>query len=235
MKFKPFFLVLLFLIHLSFVINLNEKDVITNPPKVEKDKEANKLLKEVSKKYKDYKSLKSDFTMLNEPADEKAKKTTEKGSLTTKLDKFKLVFGGQEIFCNGKFIWTYTAENNECVKDNYNPNSGKGISPAKIFSIWEKGFLYVSDGTYKKGTSTISKIKLTPTDKTVPYFLMNLEVDKTLKTLQSMKISFKAGNKQTYTINSQTPNTTIADNFFEFDVTKYKDVEIIDLTVKKKK
>ncbi|MEX0594896.1 MAG: outer membrane lipoprotein carrier protein LolA [Candidatus Paceibacterota bacterium] len=206
-----------------------------NPPKVDKDKDANKLLKDVSKKYKAYKSLKAEFSMTNEPAEDKGKKTTEKGTLISKNNSFKLSFGGQEIFCNGKYIWTYTAETNECVKDNYNPNSSKGINPSKIFSIWEKGFLYVSEGSYKKGNANIAKIKLTPTDKSLPYFLMNLEVDQATKTLQSMKVSFKAGNKQTYSIINQIPNAMYDDNTFEFDASKHKGVEMIDLSGKKNK
>ena len=198
-----------------------------------KDKEVTKLLKEISKKYKAYKSLKADFSVLSEPADAKAAKKTEKGSLTTKGGNFKLVFGGQDIYCNGKFIWTYTKETNECIKDNYNANSGSGVNPSKIFTIWEKGFLYTSDGSYMKGKSEISKVKLTPTDKTKPYFLMNLEVDKTAKTIQSLKVSFKAGNKQTYTITSQTPNAAVSDKDFVFDASKYPGVEVIDLTTKK--
>jgi outer membrane lipoprotein carrier protein len=203
------------------------------PPNKEKDKVANKLLKDVSKKYKAYKSIKADFTMVNETAQgvvEKAKT----GSLISKGNSFKLTFLGQEIFCNGKFIWTYTKETNEVVKDNYNPHSSNGLNPAKIFTVWEKGFLYASDGTYKKDGRDVAKVKLTPTDKTKPYFLMNLEVDQAAKTLMSMKVSFKAGNKQTYTVTSQTPNSTIDDKIFEFNAASYPGVEVIDLTKKKK-
>jgi outer membrane lipoprotein carrier protein len=203
------------------------------PVNKDKDKVATKLLKEVSKKYKGYKTLKADFSVYSESADANGPKKTDKGSLSSKGSNFKLTFGGQEIFCNGKYIWTYTKETNECVKDNYNPNSSGGINPAKIFTIWEKGFLYVSDGTYKKGTADIAKIKLTPTDKTKPYFLMNLEVNQTAKTVQSLKVSFKAGNKQTYTVTSQTPNTIMEDKSFVFDAANYPGVEMIDLTKKK--
>lgn len=195
-----------------------------------KDKEVTKFLKDVSKKYKDYKTLKADFTVLNEPADAKAAKKTDKGNLWSKGNSFKFVYGGQEIYCNGKFIWTYTKETNECTKDKYNPNSTSGFNPAKIFSIWEKGFSYTSDGTYKKGTVEIKKILLTPTDKTKSYHSMNLEAEKVAKTVQSLKVSYKAGNKQTYTITSQTPNSTIADSFFEFNAASYPGVEVVDLT-----
>ena len=203
------------------------------PPNVEKDKAVNKLLKEVSKKYKGYKTLKAEFTMLNEPADTKAKSKTEKGTLYSKGNSFKLIFGGQEIFCDGKTIWTYTKETNECIKDNYNPNSGSGLNPSKIFTVWEKGFLYASDGTTKKGTAEIEKIKLTPTDKNKPYFLMNLEVDKAAKTVQNLKVSFKAGNKQTYTVTSQTPNAAMDDKIFVFNAAEHAGVEMIDLSKKK--
>lgn len=195
-----------------------------------KDKNVTKLLKDVSKKYKDYKTLKSDFTVVTEAADPKTPKKTEKGTLQSKGNNFRLSFAGQEIFCNGKFVWKYTKETNECTKEKYNPNDNNGLNPAKIFTIWEKGFLYADDGTYKKGTAEIQKIKLTPTDKKKPYFLMNLEVDKGGKTLQNLKVSYKAGNKQTFTVTSQTPNTEIADKVFEFKASDYPGVEIIDLT-----
>lgn len=224
-----------FLLSLVLISSLGLSFMQADKKESESDKTTNKLLKDVSKKYKAYKTLKADFTVLTEPADAKAAKKTEKGTLWTKASSFKLVFSGQEIFCNGKFIWTYTKELNECQKETYNPNSGNGVNPSKIFTIWEKGFLYASDGSYKKGTTEIEKVKLTPTDKSKPYFLMNLEVDKTAKTVQSLKVSFKAGNKQTYTVTTQTPNTTIADTNFEFNAANYPGVEIIDLTVKKKK
>jgi outer membrane lipoprotein-sorting protein len=212
-------------LHLSLVLI-----ALTSMALPHKDKTANKLLKEVSKKYKDYKTLKSDFTVVTEAADPKTPKKTEKGSLQTKGNSFRLSFGGQEIFCNGRFIWTYTKETNECTKDKYNPNSGSGLNPAKIFTIWEKGFLYAADGTYKKGTVEIQKIKLTPTDKKKPYFLMDLEIDKNAKTVSSLRVSFKAGNKQTYNITSQTPNAAIADSVFEFNAAAYPGVEVVDLT-----
>ena len=203
------------------------------PANKEKDKVVTKLLKDVSKKYKAYKTLKADFTMLNEPADAKAPKKTEKGTLYSKGNSFKLIFGGQDIFCDGKTIWTYTKETNECIKDNYNPNSGSGLNPSKIFTVWEKGFLYASDGSYKKGSSEIARVKLTPTDKTKPYYLMNLEVDQNAKTVQNLKVSFKAGNKQTYTVTAQTPNAAMDDKIFSFNAAEYPGVEMIDLTRKK--
>jgi outer membrane lipoprotein-sorting protein len=199
-------------------------------PNKEKDKVATKLLKEVSKKYKSYKTLKADFSVTNEAADTKTPKKTEKGTLYTKGNSFKLIFGGQEIFCDGKNIWTYSKEINECVKDNYDPNSSSSMNPSKIFTVWEKGFLFTSDGSYKKGSTEISKIKLTPTDKTKPYFLMNLEVNNAEKTVQSMKISFKGGNKQLYNVNSQTPNIALSSNFFTFIASNYPGVELIDLS-----
>ena len=66
-----------------------------------KDKVAHKLLKDVSKKYKAYKTLKSDFTVVSESSDSKSPKKTDKGNLQIKGNNFRLSFGGQEIFCNG--------------------------------------------------------------------------------------------------------------------------------------
>ncbi len=71
----------------------------------------------------------------NESSDAKAPKKTEKGNLQVKGNSFRLFFGGQDIFCNGKFIWTDTKETNECIKDKYNPDATNGLNPAKIFTI----------------------------------------------------------------------------------------------------
>jgi outer membrane lipoprotein carrier protein len=197
----------------------------------QKDKAATKLLKEVSKKYKGYKTIKAEFTLTSEAADPKAVKKSDKGTLWSKGNNFKLVFLGQEIYCNGKYIWTYTPSVSECQKEDYDANASNSINPAKLFNIWEKGFLYKSDGTGKtKSGAETSKVTLTPTDKSKPYFLMNLEVHKKNKTVESLKVSFKAGNKQTYTVDSQTPNASIDDKTFTFDPSKYPGVEIIDLT-----
>lgn len=218
---------------LAFFFAVSLSFAFAPPVANEKDKAINKFLKDVSKKYKTYKTLKAEFTMLNEPADESKAKKTEKGTLYSKANSFKLIFGGQDIYCDGKFIWTYTKETNECIKDNYNPNSGSGINPSKIFTIWEKGFLYANDGTVKKNNVEVQKIKLTPTDKNKPYFLMNLEVEKNSKVIQSLKVSFKAGNKQTYTVTSQSPNTAMDDAMFVFKTSDYPGVEVIDLSKKK--
>ncbi|MBC7425933.1 MAG: outer membrane lipoprotein carrier protein LolA [Bacteroidia bacterium] len=198
------------------------------PAAAQNDKQADKILKEVSKKYKSFKTIKASFTVTTENTANKDKKT-ESGTIQTKGNSFKLEFGGQEIFCNGKLIWTFTKETNEVTKDKYNPKSG-GINPAEIFTIYEKGFIYKYTGNVVKNGVTIEKVKLTPKDKTKPYFQIELEIDNTKKQIQTMKVSYKNGMIQTFTITSVTPNIDMPATNFEFDAKKHPGVEVIDLT-----
>jgi outer membrane lipoprotein-sorting protein len=192
------------------------------------DKAAEKLLKEVSKKYKSYKTITAGFSVTTETTQNNTQKP-QSGSIKIKGDRFRFTFAGEEIFCNGKFIWTYRKETSECTKDKYNPKAA-GINPAEIFSLWEKGFIYKGEGNYTKSGVTYEKIKLTPKDKKKPYFLINLEINSQKKHIESTRISFKNGNKLTYKVNSLTPNTKIEDSYFEFNAADYPGVTVVDLT-----
>jgi outer membrane lipoprotein-sorting protein len=213
---------------LSFLVlsNMPPKKGAAKPIK---DRDVTKLLKKVSAKYKAYKTLRADFSEITESPEIKTPKKTENGQIWSKGNSFKLVYAGQEIFCNGKFIWTYTKSTKECTKDNYNPNSS-AFNPTKIFTIWENGFSYIGDGTYKSNNIEIQKIKLTPSDKTKPYFLMNLEVEKLSAKVLSLQVSMKSGVKKTFKITTQSPNVEMEDSQFEFDIKKYPGTELIDLT-----
>lgn len=192
------------------------------------DKKATQLLNDVSKTYKSYKTMKVSFSLLTE---DKAKKTntTEAGSLLLKGDKFKLDFGGQEIYCNGKIIWTYIKEVNEVQIDKYAPKPDD-INPTEIFTIYQKGFLYKYDGTTKaKDGTVLEKVLLTPKDKKRPYFSITLEIHPTKKQIVNMVVNYKNGIKQTYTIKDLQPNTEMDNTLFNFDVKSKPGVEVVDL------
>lgn len=56
---------------------------------------------------------------------------------------------GQEIYCDGKTMWTYLKDANEVQISNYNPKSSD-INPSEIFTVYEKGFLSKFIGEGKK-------------------------------------------------------------------------------------
>lgn len=205
----------------------------------QKDAAAKDILSKVSAKYKMYDVVKTDFvfTLDNQQA---GVKETQSGTLIakSKVNKFKVsIYGAiatskniaeQEIISDGKTQWTYLKKDNEVQVSNAD-NSGEGLNPAKIFTIYEHGYKYLYTGEKKIGGHIYQEIDLTPEDDKKSFFKVRLEIDKVKKQIYSALIFDKNGNKYTYTLKSFVPNVTVADNVFSFDIKAHKGVEVVDL------
>jgi outer membrane lipoprotein carrier protein len=192
------------------------------------DPEAKKVLDAVSTKFKTFTSVKAGFSYKVENSAGKAL-STKSGTILMKGTKYKVSFGTQEIFSDGKTVWNYDKTANEVTISNLDASAGT-ITPQKLFTnFYDKDFLYKMNGEKKVGAKTIQEIEMTPTDKTKAFHKVYLMVDKTAKTLYSTKVLENSGNKYTYTISTMTTNAKMEDNLFAFDKTKYPGVEVVDL------
>ncbi|HEY6505424.1 MAG TPA: outer membrane lipoprotein carrier protein LolA [Chitinophagaceae bacterium] len=192
------------------------------------DPEAKKILDAVSAKFKTFTSVQAGFSYKVEDAKGKAM-STKTGTIWMKGNKYKVSFGGQEIFSDGKTVWNYDKSANEVTISTIDA-SGNGITPQKLFTnFYDKDFLYVLNGEKKVGTKTIQEIEMTPTDKSKNFHKVYLQVDKGAKTIYSTRVLENAGNKYTYTVSSMKTNAAMADNVFVFDKKKYPGVEEVDL------
>jgi outer membrane lipoprotein-sorting protein len=205
----------------------------------QKDSQAKSILAEVSKKYRTYDVVKTNFTYTLESPQANVKET-QSGTLIakSKTNKFKVTLftkGGaktqtvaQELISNGKEQWTYLKKDNEVQLNEVN-NSEDAMNPAHIFTIYEKGFKYLYTGETKVGGVTYQTIDLTPTDDKKTFFKVRLLIDRTKKQIYSAQIFDKNGNKYTYTMQSFLPNANIPDTVFAFDVKAHPGVEVVDL------
>ncbi|WP_207427292.1 outer membrane lipoprotein carrier protein LolA [Pedobacter sp. SYSU D00535] len=193
------------------------------------DAKAKAILAEVSKKYRAYDVIKTDFTFtLNNP---QAKLTeTQTGTLyaKSKANKYKVVMKEQELISDGRNQWTYLKDDQEVQLDVVD-NSPNALNPAKIFTIHEKGFKYLYTGDVKVAGRTQHVIDLTPIDSKRSFFKVRLNIDKVTKQINKAVIFDKNGNRYTYAIRSFTPNVKVSDSIFAFDTKKYPGVEVVDL------
>jgi outer membrane lipoprotein-sorting protein len=189
--------------------------------------QAKVLLDGVSKKYKAFKTIKANFKLGVENAANKIKEE-KKGILTLKANKFKVELDNQEIICDGKTVWTFAKDANEVQVNNYEANAS-GISPASIFTMYEKGFLYQMGEVVKEAGKDIQIIELTPTDKTKNYFKIKLFIDKAAQSIVRSKIFDKNGNVYTYSVMQFVSNTNFDDATFAFDTKKHPGVEVNDI------
>jgi outer membrane lipoprotein carrier protein len=200
----------------------------SNPKEAKNDPEAKKVLDAVSSKFKTFSSVQAGFSYKVENATGKAL-SSKTGTILMKGTKYKVSFGGNEIFSDGKTVWNYDKSSNEVTISNLDA-SGSTITPQKLFTnFYDKDFLYMLNGEKKSGAKTLQEIEMTPTDKSKSFNKVYLLVDKSAKTIYSTRVLENGGNRYTYTVSTMKTNMPMADNVFSFNKTKYPGVEEVDL------
>jgi outer membrane lipoprotein carrier protein len=193
------------------------------------DPAAKKILDQASAKIKSYKSIQAIFTLQVQDA-QGASQGTKKGTVDMKGNKYVILITGQEIYCDGKTIWTYDKSANEVTITKVDPGSNT-LSPQKLFTnFYDKDFLYKLNGEQKMGTKTVVEIEMTPIDKTQNFHKVYLYVDKKSNLVTSGKMLDKGGNRYIYTINSLNGKANLSDANFTFDKSKHPGVEEVNLT-----
>jgi len=192
------------------------------------DPKAQVILDEMSKKYKEMPAFRAKFSYTLENPASKINETAE-GEIVVKGAKFYLKLPQQEIYNNGTTVWTYMKESNEVTVSAYEPDEDD-INPTKIYTLYKKGYKYILLAEQPaEGGKLVDVIDMEPTDKKGQFFKIRLIINKKDKTIKSWKMFEKNGNKYTYVIKSFTPDATIDDNFFSFDKSKYKGVDVQDI------
>ena len=190
---------------------------------------AKEILAEVSKKYRTYDVIKTEFSYTLENPQAKIKET-QSGTLfvRSKVNKYKVILKGQELISDGKNQWTYLKADKE-VQLSEVDNSSDALNPAKIFTIYEKGFKSVYTNDTKLNGKTLQNIDLTPLDAKRSFFKVRLQIEKLSKQITNAVIFDKNGNKYTYTIKTFMPNVKVPESTFAFDSKLYPGVELVDL------
>lgn len=177
---------------------------------------ANEILDAVNKKYASFNSYAADFSVGN-----------QKASIISKGNKYKITFGSQEVYNNGKEVYTYIPETNEVNISSYQAGDESDISPNNIFKLYKKGYTATKNGTKTVAGKKLENIVLTPKGKS-DFTKIELLVNNTDKLISSWTVYQKNGSTN-YSITKFTPNVSATDATFTFDKKKYPKVEIVDL------
>ncbi len=193
------------------------------------DPDAKMILDQASAKIKSYKTIKAVFTLQLQDA-QGALQGTKKGIVLMKGNKYYVQITGQEIYSDGKTIWTYDKSANEVTITKVDPGSST-ISPQKLLTnFYDKDFIYKVNGEQKMGARTVIEIEMTPTDKTQNFHKIYLYVDKKSHLVSSGKFLDKSNSRYIYNIDSLNGNLNISDTSFVFDKSKHPGVEEVNLT-----
>ncbi len=196
----------------------------------QQDPKAKEILDKMSQKYQNLPSFRTNFVYR---LTNKVENISEEfsGEIMVKGEKYVLLMGDQEIYNDGKTLWTYLKDANEVNIDNYEPDEGD-LSPGNIYNAYKKGYRYRWLETKKAGSHTLDVIELQPDNPNDPdkmFYKIVLNIDKADHTIHSWEMYDRAGNMYSYTISGFDPNFRADDAFFKFDESKYPGVEVVDL------
>lgn len=153
------------------------------------------------------------------------------GEIIVKGEKYVLFMSDQEIYNDGKTIWTFLADANEVNIDYYMPNEGD-LSPNNIYSAYKKGYRYRWIENKRIGSRTLNVVELQPENPKDPdkmFYKIVLNIDQSDHTMHSWEMFDRGGNVFSYSISGFNPQFAAEDSFFQFNESKYPDVEVVDL------
>lgn len=185
------------------------------------DKQAQSIIESVSKKISTDSPLLINYTMTIKTKDKKSE--TQKGSLLSNGDKFRLTTPIFEDYCDGTNLWHYVKENSE-VELSLIEQSNNLFNFPNLIKTYSKDFRpklireeetnYVIDLLPKKSTN-VSKIRVVS--------------NKTNNRIKEMTIYVREGNTYIITFTSYKVNQPTQTKDFVFPKTTYPQAEIIDL------
>ena len=193
----------------------------------QQDPNAEKLLNEMSAKFKAMKSFQANFSYSLQTA-KGVVKDSWSGSILVKGAKYVMKVAGSEIYNDGTTVWTYMKDENECNISANEPD-GDAISPTTITTMYKKGYKYRLLADEVENKISYSVVELVPNDKNKSFFKIKLKINKTSKEIKGWTVFEKSSTRSVYSITKLTQNVPADDKLFKFDKTKYKGVSMIDL------
>jgi outer membrane lipoprotein-sorting protein len=196
----------------------------------QQDAKAKEILEKVTKTTQSLASLDAKFSYEMENKTENVKDKSI-GSIVLKGKKYKLNIPqlGTQITCDGKTIWTYMTNSNEVTIADLDESTDELMDPAKIFTIYEKGFNYKFISETVDGGVPVYNIELIPQKPSGDIQKIKLMIDKQKMLIHGAVMTGKDGNVINVIVTQLKTDGVFADSDFVFDSKKYKGIEVVDM------
>jgi len=158
---------------------------------------ADELSGQVEKKYRSLSDLTLDFTKTTRSEIFETQSKTQGKMLMKNPDKFKIQTKEETIMCDGKFVWTYSVENQQVVK-NLLDRSESTFKPNQYLSDFRDEYVPRLEGEEKIDQTSCFKLLLSPKKDDVFIKKMTIWVDK--KSLIAQKLEYKDTNDNFVTL-----------------------------------
>lgn len=195
----------------------------------QQDPAAKEILDRIAEKNKQYVSIQADFELVIE--NRREDQTSESsGIIKLKGEKYYMESMGTKVFFNGSTIWSYMEDINEVTISEPDLDSDDIIeNPVKIFDFYNRDFKYHLLGEVKLDEGWMYEIDLFPNSLQQPYSRFKIYITRNTEELFMLKAVGKDGIDYSAFLKNMKYNEELSDNLFEFDPSKHKGIEVIDL------
>jgi len=196
--------------------------------KAQKEPKAKAVLESMSQKYQSMNGFTGNFDFIFQ--DQTGSSDRQSGEIAVKGEMYRLKLPDQEIFNNGKTVWTYivTDTYKEVTINEVSQMEGE-LTPSNIYRMYESGFGYslIGEKSYQGETAQI--VELIAEKPDAPFQKVNLMINKASKDLMGWEIFDGTGGVFSYTFRDIKSDSTLDEAYFSFNEKDYPGVEVIDL------
>jgi outer membrane lipoprotein-sorting protein len=194
----------------------------------QKDPKAKDVLDDMSEKYQSMKGFTAGFDYTYQDAAGTGDR--QSGELAVSGEKYRLKLPDQEIYNDGKTVWTFiqTSTYKEVTINDASQMEGE-LTPSNIYKMYQSGFNYklLADKTYQG--KAVNVVELTALKSNAPFKQVNLMVDKATKDLLGWEMYDGQGGMFSYSFKNLVAAPSLPADNFVFDPKKYPGIEVIDL------
>jgi outer membrane lipoprotein carrier protein len=156
------------------------------------DPNAEKILKEVTARYKKILGFRAEFKRESQNNQGKTL-SISKGNIVVSGSRYHLKTGNTELFCDGKTVWTADARIKEISIADYSPGE-EDITPERIYTFYQKGYKYIFIGEVKNGKDVWQSIDLEPENIEKEVSKIRLFVDRKTREIRKWIVYERGSN-----------------------------------------
>jgi outer membrane lipoprotein-sorting protein len=198
------------------------------PSQAQKDPKAKVVLDAMSQKFQSMKGFTASFEYTFQ--DEAGTGDRQSGEVAVLGDKYRLKLPDQEIYNDGKTVWTFIQTGGyKEVTINDAAGMEDELTPSNIYTLYQSGFNYklLADKTYQG--KPISTVELTALKPNAPFKQVRLLIEKATQQLLGWEMLDGQGGIFTYSFKNLKAAPSLPLSYFTFDLKKYPGIEVIDL------
>lgn len=194
----------------------------------QKDPKAKTILDGMAQKYQSLKGFTASFDYTFQDAGGAGDRQT--GEIAVSGDKYRLKLPDQEIYNDGKTVWTFIQSDDykEVTVNDVTQMEGE-LTPSNIYKMYQTGFNYrlLADKTYQG--KAVNVVELIAQKPNAPFKQVKLMVDKATKDLLGWEMSDGQGGVFSYSFKNLKAAPSLPADYFVFDIKKHPGIEVIDL------